>query len=112
MNFKRPFTDYNLRNLHLASWFSSSVAGNKRKSIQFLLIRLTKERNPQAETVLDFLSKDDVRMALSEQSDTCLPSVDSRDNLISNTVVIRTKANGKDISETTQAVPQFLLGSS
>ncbi|KAI9565273.1 hypothetical protein GHT06_009058 [Daphnia sinensis] len=64
---KNPFLDYNIPNIKLSSWFPSHIAGRKRKNIQFLLIRLTKEMNLMADSVLDLLPKEDVRIALQDR---------------------------------------------
>lgn len=64
---KNPFLDYNIRNIKLSGWFPSYIAGRKRKNIQFLLIRLTKEMNPMADSVLDLLPKEDVKIALQDR---------------------------------------------
>lgn len=59
--------DYNLQKLNLSSWFPSHIAGRKRKNLQFLLIRLTKEINPVADSILELLPKEDVRLALQDR---------------------------------------------
>ena len=59
--------DYNLQNIELRNWFPPHIAGRKRKNIQFLLIRLTKEKNPLADSVLKFLPQEDVKIALQDR---------------------------------------------
>ena len=59
--------DYNLRNIKLSNWFPPHIAGRKRRNIQFLLIRLTKEMNPLADNVLKLLPREDVRIALLDR---------------------------------------------
>lgn len=70
---QKPFVDYNLQNLNLTSWFSSDVTTKKRKEIQLLLIGLTKEINPLADSVLDLLPKEDVENVKCESSSEVSP---------------------------------------
>lgn len=78
---QNPLSDYNLRNINLSSWFPSYIAGRKRKNIQFLLIRLTKEMNPSADSVLNSLPKEDVKIALQDrQRSQTLPTLSTANN--------------------------------
>ena len=53
----------------MLNWFLPYMAGRKRKDIQQLLIRFTKEMNPGADMVLNLLPADDVRVALTEKKE-------------------------------------------
>lgn len=44
------------------------MANRKRKDIQYLLIRLTKEKNNSADSILRLLPENDVRIALQTQN--------------------------------------------
>ncbi|XP_057373751.1 sentrin-specific protease 6-like [Daphnia carinata] len=76
---QNPFLDYNIRNIKLSNWFPSYIAGRKRKNIQFLLIRLTKEMNPTADSVLDLIPKEDVKIALQDRQHS-LPALSATNN--------------------------------
>ena len=71
------------------------MAGRKRKNIQFLLIRLTKDINQLAESVFDLLPKEDVRVALQDRHRSSLTATvpADEDNEIKN---IDSKANGEN----------------
>ncbi len=71
------------------------MAGRKRKNIQFLLIRLTKETNQLAESVLDLLPKEDVRVALQDRR---------RSLLVSPATVTCEKNNETQKTDTTLSV--------
>lgn len=85
--------DYNLPNLNLTNWFSSCVAGKKRKAIQLLLTQLTKETNPQADSVLELLPKEDVEdveNVVSESNSEVSPTDDDVD--FQDTITIKNDA--------------------
>lgn len=65
MPLQKPFTDYRLPLPSMHNWFSPYMAGKKRKDIQHLLIRLTKENSSNADQVLKLLPSGDVKVALS-----------------------------------------------
>lgn len=64
----------------MREWFPPHIAGRKRKNIQFLLIRLTKEMNPLADTVLKLLPQEDVKIALQDRRSCRTPTTSITNN--------------------------------